>query len=43
MNDFHYKVALSKEEYEGYKGYVHSLYQPVFNGEKQGHFFLLWV
>ena len=37
--DFHYKVALSKEEYEGYKGYVHSLYQPIFNGEKQGHFF----
>tara|TARA_R110002110_G_scaffold29723_1_gene105654 strand:+ start:48 stop:758 length:711 start_codon:yes stop_codon:yes gene_type:complete len=37
--DFHYKVALSKEEYDGYKGYVHSLYQQVFNGEKQGHFF----
>ena len=37
--DFHYKVALSREEYEGYKGYVHSLYQSVFNGENQGHFF----
>ena len=37
--EFHYKVALSQEEYDGYKGYVHSFYQKIFNGEKHGHFF----
>ena len=37
--DFYYKVALSREEYEGYKGYVHSLYQSIFNGKRHGHFF----
>jgi len=36
---FHYKVALSREEYGDYKGYVHPLYQQIFDGEKQGHFF----
>tara|TARA_B110001454_G_scaffold140337_1_gene130315 strand:+ start:770 stop:1474 length:705 start_codon:yes stop_codon:yes gene_type:complete len=36
---FHFKVALSREEYGGYKGYVHPLYQQIFDGEKQGHFF----
>ena len=36
---FHYKVALSGEEYGGYRGYVHPLYQQIFDGKKQGHFF----
>jgi CDP-4-dehydro-6-deoxyglucose reductase len=36
---FHYKVALSREEYGGYRGYVHPLYQQIFDGKKQGHFF----
>ena len=36
---FHFTVALSREEYGGYKGYVHPLYQQIFDGEKQGHFF----
>ena len=36
---FHYKVALSREELNGYKGYVHPLYQQIFDGKKQGRFF----
>ena len=36
---FHYKVALSREEFNGYKGYVHPIYQQIFDGKKQGHFF----
>ena len=36
---FHYKVALSREDHNGYRGYVHPLYQQIFDGAKQGHFF----
>ena len=37
--DFHYSIALSREEYGGYQGYVHSIYQQIFNGDRPAHFF----
>jgi CDP-4-dehydro-6-deoxyglucose reductase len=40
IENFHYHPTLSREEWEGNKGYVHQVYEELLKDKPPGYFFL---
>lgn len=40
MENFHYRPSLSREEWDGRKGYVHDIYEKLVAGKPPAYFFL---